>query len=247
MIYHLGEIWVLLAVVFCVGGLVGSLFHRALALGGARRPQAWLIRRIDFVVDNIEQKIFPGRGRFEPLPVRLPVEFVPVAVPLATAAFDETAFLPGESRPATSLVIEHEPVEAAPAATSIATLPVQRATEEPRRSSKKFREALERANAAGVRPLPLKAPRRDSADELVQIKRIGKRNAAKLAELGIYHFSQIAAWTPQEMAWVSAFLNVGTSPQTEDWTGQATRLASSEAFPMVRPVAEAPASLESNE
>ncbi|OZA86390.1 MAG: hypothetical protein B7X76_05205 [Azorhizobium sp. 39-67-5] len=59
------------------------------------------------------------------------------------------------------------------------------------------------------------------ADDLKQIKGIGPLNERKLNALGIYHFRQIAAWTPDEARWIGAFLGFRGRVEREDWIGQA--------------------------
>ncbi|PHP66154.1 ABC transporter [Zhengella mangrovi] len=76
----------------------------------------------------------------------------------------------------------------------------------------------------GDRPASLDAPQGD-ADNLTRIKGIGPGNEKKLNALGIYHFSQIAAWTPSEVQWVGAYLAFPGRIEREDWTGQASQLA----------------------
>jgi predicted flap endonuclease-1-like 5' DNA nuclease len=216
MILHIGEVWLLLAVAFTFGGLLGSLVFRTLALSSARPLQAWLIRGIDGGVARIERKLFPGRTIDFYAPTAVP-ENVPLAVPIPTEMFLEPGAV---EKPLEPLVIEHEP-----------TPPPSAAGLEPRRRSKKFYEALARADLVGIRPLPLQAPRRGSADNLAVIRKLGKRNATRLSDIGIFHFSQIASWTPQETAWIAAFLGVDGTPWTEDWSGQALQLATLAAFP----------------
>ena len=53
------------------------------------------------------------------------------------------------------------------------------------------------------------------------------RVEALLQRLGFWHFDQIAAWTPAELAWVDANLDAFNGRATrEDWVGQAKLLAS---------------------
>ena len=63
------------------------------------------------------------------------------------------------------------------------------------------------------------------ADELKRIKGIGPKNEDALNALGIYTFAQIAAWTPENVAWVEASLSFPGRIQREDWIAQAIELA----------------------
>ena len=82
-----------------------------------------------------------------------------------------------------------------------------------------------RADAAGTRPKGLAAARDDRPDDLTRIKGIGQVNNRRLNDLGIYHFDQIAAWTPQEVAWVGAYLAFPGRIDREHWVSQAAELA----------------------
>ena len=56
---------------------------------------------------------------------------------------------------------------------------------------------------------------------------MGPKLEALLHRLGFWHFDQIAAWTPTELAWVDANLDAFNGRATrEDWVGQAKLLAS---------------------
>jgi hypothetical protein len=71
------------------------------------------------------------------------------------------------------------------------------------------------------RPSAITAP-----DDLQRIRGVGRRNEQLLNSLGIFHFGQIAAWTPAEARWVAAFLAFPERIERDDWIGQATILAS---------------------
>ncbi len=83
----------------------------------------------------------------------------------------------------------------------------------------------ERADAVGKRPAGLSAPRGAGADDLTRVKGIGPVNQAKLNELGIYHFDQIAAWSQPEIDWVGEFLAFPGRIERENWVAQAALLA----------------------
>ena len=48
---------------------------------------------------------------------------------------------------------------------------------------------------------------------------------AKLNELGVYHFRQIAAWREKELVWVDNYLNFRGRAVRDRWTEQAKSLA----------------------
>ncbi|CCD99665.1 cell envelope integrity/translocation protein TolA [Bradyrhizobium sp. STM 3809] len=78
----------------------------------------------------------------------------------------------------------------------------------------------------GARPLGLAEPRGGQADDLKLIKGIGKQNEARLHGLGIWHFAQIAAWTPEHAKWVGSYLAFAGRIEREQWISQAKELAS---------------------
>lgn len=81
------------------------------------------------------------------------------------------------------------------------------------------------ADAIGARPVGLAAPVAEKADDLKRIKGIGRQNESRLHGLGIWHFHQIAAWTPENARWVGSFLAFQGRIEREDWIGQAKLLA----------------------
>ena len=81
------------------------------------------------------------------------------------------------------------------------------------------------ADRVGERPPALPGPRAGGADDLRRIKGIGPQNATRLNALGVYHYEQIAAWTPVEVRWVGAYLAFPGRIEREDWIAQAKALA----------------------
>ncbi|MGL6042443.1 MAG: hypothetical protein ACRC1J_00820, partial [Sandaracinobacteroides sp.] len=64
------------------------------------------------------------------------------------------------------------------------------------------------------------------ADDLAKIKGIGPKLSALLAGLGVFHYRQIADWTPEQLATVDARLgNFQGRPQRDQWQSQARLLA----------------------
>ena len=82
------------------------------------------------------------------------------------------------------------------------------------------------ADAVGIRPAAIAAPLAGKADELTLIKGIGPQNEKKLHGIGVYHFAQIADWSPENAAWAGSFMAFPGRIEREDWIGQAKRLAS---------------------
>lgn len=76
-------------------------------------------------------------------------------------------------------------------------------------------------------PTRLDAPRGGMADNLQEIEGIGPAMEKLCHDLGFYHFDQIAAWTPAEVAWVDQNLTGFKGRVTRDrWVVQAQMIQS---------------------
>jgi predicted flap endonuclease-1-like 5' DNA nuclease len=146
----------------------------------------------------------------------------PVQEPLAPTMQDlgapKLAEVPVAAPEATMV---HE--DATPAATGVAL------SERVREAARAAGEAARAAAgdlASAERPAALEAPRGGAADDLKRIKGVGPKLEGLLHSLGVYHFDQIAAWGPAEVAWMDSNLE-GFSGRVvrEDWVRQATVLA----------------------
>ena len=82
--------------------------------------------------------------------------------------------------------------------------------------------------AGAARPPALDAPRGGKADALTGLKGLGPKIESALHGIGVYHFDQIAAWTPGEAQWVSDALKLGGRIERGDWIAQAAALAEAE-------------------
>jgi predicted flap endonuclease-1-like 5' DNA nuclease len=80
--------------------------------------------------------------------------------------------------------------------------------------------------AAAKSPVPtfLKKPN-GKADDLTAIKGIGPKLSATLNELGVFHYAQIAEWTPEQCDWIDDKLAFKGRVQREGWVEQAGELA----------------------
>ena len=76
-------------------------------------------------------------------------------------------------------------------------------------------------------PSPYLPAPEGEADELGRIKGIGPKLSARLKELGVFHYRQIAAWTPEQLALVDSELGQFQGrPERDQWQSQARLLAS---------------------
>ena len=75
-----------------------------------------------------------------------------------------------------------------------------------------------------VKPLALDKPVASAPDDLTLIGGIGPKIQEVLNGLGIFHYDQIADWTPENVAWVDEYLNFGGRISREGWVEQAAVL-----------------------
>ena len=82
------------------------------------------------------------------------------------------------------------------------------------------------AENAADRPAGLSAPRHGLPDDLTHVIGILPVIEQALNRIGVYHFDQIAEWTPANIAWVEAHLGLEGRVGRELWRLQAQELAS---------------------
>ncbi len=73
-----------------------------------------------------------------------------------------------------------------------------------------------------VRPCALPGPRSGRRDDLRAITGINAKLENVLNGLGIFHFDQVAAWSPENMAWLDAYLGLHGRIERERWIEQAS-------------------------
>jgi predicted flap endonuclease-1-like 5' DNA nuclease len=81
------------------------------------------------------------------------------------------------------------------------------------------------ARHAGRRPYGLAAPFGGQPDDLKRIRGIGPQNEGRLHGLGIWHFTQIRAWSEENVKWVGSYLAFAGRIDREKWVDQARELA----------------------
>jgi len=79
------------------------------------------------------------------------------------------------------------------------------------------------AQSEASKPEILSKPK-GNADDLKLIIGIGPVNEKELNALGIFHFWQIAAWTPAHISWVSSRIRFAGRITRENWMRQAREL-----------------------
>jgi predicted flap endonuclease-1-like 5' DNA nuclease len=75
------------------------------------------------------------------------------------------------------------------------------------------------------RPAALSAPRNGASDDLRLIDGVNAQAQATLNAIGVFHFDQLARWTPANVAWVDQYLNLRGRIVAERWVEQAHKLS----------------------
>lgn len=131
------------------------------------------------------------------------------------------------SRPASvepDKIKKSEPKPSANAAVDKTGTSKQEARAEPKAKPEAVAKGAVPKSAEGRKP-ELLTNARGVADDLKQIKGVGPKLEAQLNAQGIFHFWQIAGWTPEELAWVDSHVDgLKGRADREDWVSQAKRL-----------------------
>ncbi|MEM8987305.1 MAG: 50S ribosomal protein L21 [Pseudomonadota bacterium] len=93
-----------------------------------------------------------------------------------------------------------------------------------KKAAPKAEQAAPAADVAEAAPQQFDAAP-ENADDLTKISGVGPKLAETLNELGIYTFEQVAAWTPENVAFVDARLKFKGRIERDDWIGKAKELA----------------------
>jgi large subunit ribosomal protein L21 len=86
-------------------------------------------------------------------------------------------------------------------------------------------EATRAAAAPGSRPANLLTAAEGTPDDLTRIVGVGPGLQRKMNAVGVFHFRQIAAWGPDEIAWMNDKLTFKGRIQRDKWIAQATAFA----------------------
>ncbi|MEJ0013098.1 MAG: hypothetical protein WDM94_10835 [Bauldia sp.] len=229
MIWHFLEVWFLLAIAFAIGCVLGTYLYSFIAESRLALAQGAVADQVGDIVDRVKASLGlspdwrPQHSRVveRPLPREEAADDIDDAelddLPLPEpAAREEPRFVEAptpERRPRReAAIVEEEEREAPPAEEEV--------------THSGSAEAVAADDVAPIRPAGLAAPRAGVPDNLTRIRGVGERNEARLNSLGIYHFGQIAAWTPGEVRWIGEYLAFPERIERDDWVGQAMILAS---------------------
>jgi len=89
---------------------------------------------------------------------------------------------------------------------------------------KPAKEETAAPDVAGVAPPALEGPDGEP-DDLTKLSGVGPKLSEKLNGMGVYHFHQVAAWSPENVAYVDEHLNFKGRIERDGWIDQAKELA----------------------
>lgn len=117
-----------------------------------------------------------------------------------------------------------EPVETTVAKTKAPEAPAKTKTPEPPAKPQAAEPVTDQVMPEDFKkPASMKKP--DQPDDLKRISGIGPKLESVLNGLGVWTFGQIAAWTPNEIAWVDDYLQFRGRIERDGWISQAGELA----------------------
>ena len=239
MIWHVFEVWALILAAFAVGCVLGTLLYVALAASPLAGTQVAAADAIGGTLGGLRGRAGvsrePSSGYRRPAP---------------TASFDAPA---DRGAKASAAIREAEwphvmdPVDEGIEAIDDALEPPEAGWEGEAHWDEEEEDipdpigalaspapqpilspppaAAPRPDLPSMRPLTLPGPRNGVPDNLQRIRGIGQKNEELLNGLGIFHFGQLAAWTPAEARWVANHLAFPERIERDDWVGQAIILA----------------------
>lgn len=229
MIWHFFEVWLFFLVAFGTGCVLGAYLYGGIARSPLAGAQGVVADRVGDAIDEIKARLGIGPDW---RPVLSPAVERPTPKSMrAEAASPEPSTLPaappswnGET-PRSDEAWSDDPNWAGEEGHAGAG----HGTEPKAAEARALVEITD--DASMMRPAGLSAPRSGVPDNLQRICGIGRRNEELLYSLGIFHFGQIAAWTPAEARWIASHLKFPERIERDDWVGQATILASGGTLP----------------
>ncbi len=139
---------------------------------------------------------------------------------IARSALDGMAAAMGSAGIDIGAAIE-APVEELPTAVEEKAEP---AVKVEKKAAKKVAKKVEApAESAGTKPELMKEAPAEK-DDLKNITGVGPKLEETLNKMGVYKFTQVAAWTADEIQWVDDNLSFKGRIDRDDWVGQATEL-----------------------
>jgi NADH-quinone oxidoreductase subunit E len=132
----------------------------------------------------------------------------------------EVAHLAEASVPVVAATLAAPPLESAMVERAPAKAPAPKVKISPSRETTE-KSPPAKAGDKPARPKGIPAPRGGSPDELQKISGVGPKIELTLHRLGIFHFDQIAEWTPEQEQWVDDHLKFKGRIARDEWVKQA--------------------------
>jgi predicted flap endonuclease-1-like 5' DNA nuclease len=242
MIWHFLEVWLLLLGAFVVGGVMGAGLYSGLGTTALAGVQGRFADAIGDRIDALKTRFGLGpewRENLRP-PVERPVrqrrkqlpppesdyadEYLPEGEDLyPDDPWEEDLDYVAERRREERWAEEGDPADDLERLKEMARDHTQKT---PPAIAPPAGAALPAPEFSAMRPAGLSGPRNGVPDHLQRIRGIGRANEELLNSFGIYHFGQIAAWTPAEVRWIAGHMRFPETIENDDWIGQAIILAS---------------------
>lgn len=239
MVYPLGAAAAATAVGFGMAGQMAGMMMGAMQ--GAMQSQTSLLGAhpdLSWIMPTLAEDLAPEETEETPVPEEAApadaksaeiVEFnaAPApekakAAPAKAKAAPAKAKAPSSSSPAKKTVAKKTTEAAVEKLKSDADVAVAATTETPEEAASAT-TASELAPEDYRRPAEMEKP--ETPDDLKLISGIGPKLEQVLNGLGVFTFSQIAAWKPEEAAWVDDYLQFGGRVERDSWISQAGELA----------------------
>lgn len=218
MILHLAELWASLLAAFLVGCLIGAALYRGLAVSFFASAQGAIADAIGDAIDGVKSRLGVGHP-WRPEYRRLRAQAARSVIGDAHDGYADDTI--GEDQRDD---LDWQTAEPEIGFDDDAIFEDRQAPEPVRRTAPP--RLPPRAELPAMRPAGLPGPRNGVPDNLQRIRGIGRKNEEYLNSIGIFHFSQIAAWTPAEVRWVARHLRFPERIDRDDWISQATVLGS---------------------
>lgn len=243
MLYLLAKDWIWFAPALAIGLAVG--WATTTRQAGARFSGAWVIAAAIVLIGAglaaASLQVLPGRNGLllETAVMALAAYFVGCpaggGAKLLFGTAQPAARAPKKSPPIVVRGASRAPPTAAgPAAATgapssrIRSAELERKAAAPAPGAERVSARADK-KASGATPEALSGPRGGRPDDLTRIKGIGPKTKEKLNSLGVWHFDQIAAWTPENVKYMSNALGVPGRIDRGKWVAQAKELADKEA------------------
>ncbi len=248
MIWHFLEVWLLVVVAFGAGCALGAYLYRVIGDSRFATAQGAVADGIGDVFDGVKVRLGLGPA-WRPHHLQAVGRPMPPAEAVATQDVVEDGYdyehddetsddqvppeMPREEpaaaepgrllAPTSNRISSRQPIEVRAPSRVPPDEPLF-VGGDPERAQSAM--AIGDDGVVPMRPAGLSGPRGGVPDNLTRIRGIGGRNEELLNTLGIFHFGQIAAWTPGEVRWIGQYLAFPERIERDDWVGQAMVLAS---------------------